>query len=144
MVESVEYIDLSRFFAALIGYTTLSQGGDAGLDLVYKLITIKGGLAALGALIAWAHPISILLAFVTAPIGTFIPIFKAGWVSALSESYLRKPLVEDFERIAEDSETIVGLWKNRVIHIFLVLFLPQIGSTIGTFIVAGKGLSNLF
>lgn len=132
------------FFAALIGYTTLSQGGDAGLDLVYKLITIKGGLAALGALIAWAHPISILLAFVTAPIGTFIPIFKAGWVSALAESYLRKPLVEDFERIAEDSETIAGLWKNRVIHIFLVLFLPQIGSTIGTFIVAGKGLSNLF
>ncbi|MCZ8343384.1 MAG: TraB/GumN family protein [Leptospira sp.] len=132
------------FFAALIGYTTFSQGGEAGLDLIYKLITIKGGLAALGALIAWAHPISIILAFVTAPIGTFIPIFKAGWVSALAESYLRKPLVEDFERIAEDSETLVGLWKNRVIHIFLVLFLPQIGSTIGTFIVAGKGISNLF
>jgi pheromone shutdown protein TraB len=65
-------------------------------------------------------------------------------VSALSESYLRKPLVEDFERIAEDSETFVGFWKNRVLHIFLVFFLPQFGSTIGTFIVAGKGLRNLF
>lgn len=114
------------------------------MDLVSKLIYIKGGLAALGALIAWAHPISILLAFITAPIGTFLPIFKAGWVSALSESYLRKPLVEDFERIAEDSESLSGFWKNRVIHIFLVFFLPQFGSTIGTFLVAGKGLKNLF
>ncbi|EOQ87037.1 TraB family protein [Leptospira yanagawae serovar Saopaulo str. Sao Paulo = ATCC 700523] len=132
------------FFAGLIGYTTYSQGGEAGMDLVSKLIYIKGGLAALGALIAWAHPISILLAFITAPIGTFLPIFKAGWVSALSESYLRKPLVEDFERIAEDSESLSGFWKNRVIHIFLVFFLPQFGSTIGTFLVAGKGLKNLF
>lgn len=132
------------FFAGLIGYTTWSQGGEAGIDLAAKLVFIKGGLAALGALIAWAHPISIFLAFVTAPIGTFIPIFKAGWVSALCESYLRKPLVEDFERIAEDSETLRGFWRNRVIHIFLVLFLPQFGSTAGTFIVGWEGLKNLF
>ncbi|MCW7498101.1 TraB/GumN family protein [Leptospira levettii] len=142
--DSLSLIIYPVFFAGLIGYTTWSQGGEAGLDLFSKLIYIKGGLAALGALIAWAHPISILLAFITAPIGTFVPIFKAGWVSALSESYLRKPLVEDFERIAEDSESFQGFWKNRVLHIFLVFFLPQFGSTIGTFIVAGKGLKNLF
>ncbi|XDD44611.1 TraB/GumN family protein [Leptospira sp. WS60.C2] len=142
--DSFSLILYPVFFAGLIGYTTWSQGGEAGMDLFSKLIYIKGGLAALGALIAWAHPISIILAFITAPIGTFVPIFKAGWVSALSESYLRKPLVEDFERIAEDSETFTGFWKNRVLHIFLVFFLPQFGSTIGTFIVAGKGLKNLF
>ncbi|XDD48507.1 TraB/GumN family protein [Leptospira sp. WS39.C2] len=142
--DSISIVIYPIFFAGLIGYTTWSQGGEAGMDLFSKLVYIKGGLAALGALIAWAHPISILLAFITAPIGTFIPIFKAGWVSALSESYLRKPLVEDFERIAEDSESFAGFWKNRVLHIFLVFFLPQFGSTIGTFIVAGKGLKNLF
>ncbi|MGV3666419.1 MAG: TraB/GumN family protein [Leptospira bouyouniensis] len=142
--DSFSLILYPVFFAGLIGYTTWSQGGEAGMELFSKLIYIKGGLAALGAIISWAHPISIILAFITAPIGTFVPIFKAGWVSALSESYLRKPLVEDFERIAEDSETFVGFWKNRVLHIFLVFFLPQFGSTIGTFIVAGKGLKNLF
>lgn len=142
--DNISIILYPVFFAGLIGYTTWSQGGEAGMDLFSKLIYIKGGLAALGALIAWAHPISILFAFITAPIGTFVPIFKAGWVSALSESYLRKPLVEDFEHIAEDSESVAGFWKNRVLHIFLVFFLPQFGSTIGTFIVAGKGLKNLF
>ncbi len=132
------------FFAGLIGYTTYSQGTDAGTDLLLKLIVIKGGLAALGAIFALGHPISILLAFVTAPTGTFIPIFKAGWVAALSESYLRKPTVEDFERIAEDSTTLLGFWKNRVIRIFLIFFLPQFGSTLGTILVAWKGLNQLF
>ncbi len=131
------------FFAGLIGYTTYSQGADAGGSLLSKLVIIKGGLAALGAMIALGHPISILLAFITAPIGTFVPIFKAGWVAALSESYLRKPTVEDFERIALDSESFAGFWKNRVIRIFLIFFLPQFGSTIGTFIVAWKGLNNI-
>ncbi|MDF3819918.1 TraB/GumN family protein [Leptospira sp. 96542] len=142
--DNFSVIAYPLFFASLIGYLTWSQGGEAGLDIVYKLIFIKGGLAALGALLALAHPVSILLAFVTAPVGTFVPIFKAGWVSALSESYLRKPLAEDFEKIADDSETFRGFWKNRVLHIFLVFFLPQFGSTIGTFIVAGKGLGSIF
>ncbi|WP_411821435.1 TraB/GumN family protein [Leptospira sp. 'Mane'] len=132
------------FFGVLIAYTTWSQGAGAGADLVWQLVLVKGGLAALGAIIALAHPISIFLAFVTAPIGTFVPIFKAGWVAALAESYLRKPLVEDFEKIATDSESFAGFWRNRVIRIFLVFFLPQIGSTVGTFIVAWKGLKGLF
>jgi len=131
------------FFGALIAYTTYSQGSDAGTNLLSKLVLIKGGLAALGAILALGHPVSILLAFITAPIGTFIPIFKAGWVAALSESYLRKPVVEDFERIATDSESFAGFWRNRVIRIFLIFFLPQFGSTIGTFIVAWKGLRDI-
>jgi pheromone shutdown-related protein TraB len=131
------------FFGALIAYTTYSQGTGAGASLLSKLVIIKGGLAALGAIIALGHPLSVFLAFLTAPIGTFIPIFKAGWVAALSESYLRKPVVEDFERIAVDSESFAGFWKNRVIRIFLIFFLPQFGSTIGTFIVAWKGISNI-
>ncbi|GBF51864.1 pheromone shutdown protein [Leptospira ryugenii] len=132
------------FFAGLIGYTTYTQGKEAGGDILSQLVWIKGGLAAFGALVAWGHPISIFLAFLTAPIGTFVPIFKAGWVAALSESYLRKPTVEDFEKIAEDSETVSGFWRNRVIRIFLIFFLPQIGSTVGTFLVAWKGIRNLF
>jgi pheromone shutdown-related protein TraB len=142
-IDIIQLAAYPVFFGALIAYTTYSQGAAAGTNLLSKLVFIKGGLAALGAIIALGHPISIFLAFLTAPIGTFIPIFKAGWVAALSESYLRKPVVEDFERIAVDSESFSGFWKNRVIRIFLIFFLPQFGSTIGTFIVAWKGLSNI-
>lgn len=150
VIPEKKWMDTARlaaypvFFGALIAYTSYSQGATAGTDLIWKLIFIKGGLAALGAIIALGHPISIILAFITAPIGTFVPIFKAGWVAALSESYLRKPVVEDFERIGTDSESFQGFWRNRVIRIFLIFFLPQFGSTIGTFIVAWKGLSDIF
>ena len=113
------------------------------MELVYSWILVKGTLSALGALIALAHPYSILLAFLAAPIGNFNPIIKPGWVAALCESWLRKPLVEDFEKIADDSEHFSGYWKNRVIRIFLVLLLPQLGSSIGTFIVTMKGFREL-
>lgn len=112
-------------------------------DILWAWIVFKSTLSALGALICFAHPISILLAAITAPIGNFNPIIKPGWLAALSESYLRKPLVEDFEKIAEDSEHFTSLWKNRVIRIFLILLLPQIGSSIGTFLAMGTFFTKI-
>ncbi len=127
-------------FPALIisAFTTLYWfgGKEEGQEFLLRWILVKGGLAALGAIISLAHPISILLAFLAAPIGNFNPIIKPGWLAALSESWLRKPLVEDFEKIGQDTESFRGFWRNNVIRIFLVFTLPQIGSSIGTIIVS--------
>ena len=128
----------------LAGYTFYTSGSQAGVNLVLSWIVVKSALAALGALVALAHPFSILLAALAAPLGNFNPIIKPGWLAALCESYLRKPLVEDFEKIAEDSNHFTGYWKNRVIRIFLVLLLPQIGSSIGTFVVTFKAVEGIF
>lgn len=142
--EKVSFMFLPLLILGLIAYTFYAGGEKEGMDYLKYIIVIKGGLAALGAVLALAHPLSILMALVMAPIGTFIPVFKPGWMSALCESYLRKPLVEDFERIGDDSEHFTGFWKNRVIRIFLVLLLPQTGSSIGTFLVTWKGISSIF
>ncbi|EMJ96632.1 TraB/GumN family protein [Leptospira alstonii] len=122
-------------FLGLILTVFYFGGKQQGQEFILRWILIKGGLAALGAIISLAHPLSVVLAFFAAPIGNFNPIVKPGWVAALCESWLRKPLVEDFEKIAQDSEHWKGYWKNNVIRIFLVFMLPQIGSSIGTFIV---------
>lgn len=127
----------------LFSYIFYEYGFQEGVQFVQSWVIVKGTLAAIGAAIALAHPVSILLAFVAAPIGNFNPIIKPGWLAALSESYFRKPLVEDFENIAEDSEHWRGYWKNRVIRIFLVLLLPQIGSSLGTFIVTMEGFRKI-
>ncbi len=131
------------FLVGLAVYTFFTSGQEAGINLVVNWFVVKAFLSALGAVIALAHPLSILLAAVAAPFGNFNPIIKPGWLAALCESYLRKPLVEDFEKIAEDSEHIKGYWKNRVIRIFLVLLLPQIGSSIGTFVVTMKAMEGI-
>ena len=134
---------LPGLLVAMAALTFYTSGIQATVELVTSWFIIKSSLSALGALIALAHPLSILLAALAAPFGNFNPIIKPGWLAALSESYLRKPLVEDFERIAEDSEHFTGYWKNRVIRIFLVLLLPQIGSSIGTFIVTKTAVESL-
>ena len=135
---------LPLFILGLMGATFYFSGFQAGTELVKEWIIVKGVCAAIGALIALAHPISIILAFIAAPIGNFNPIIKPGWLAALTEIWMKKPLVEDFEKIADDSEHFTGFWKNRVLKIFLVLLLPQIGSSIGTFLVTWKGLKGLF
>ena len=135
---------LPLFILALMGATFYFSGFEAGTELIKEWIIFKGTLAALGALIALAHPLSIILAFIAAPIGNFNPIIKPGWLAALTEIWMKKPLVEDFEHIADDSEHFTGFWKNRVLKIFLVLLLPQIGSSIGTFLVTWKGIKGLF
>lgn len=133
---------LPLFILSLMAYTFYASGFKAGTDLLLSWFLVKGTLSALGAAIALANPISIILAFLIAPIGNFNPILKPGWIAALVEIWIKKPLVEDFERIAEDSEHFTGYWKNRVLKIFLVLLLPQIGSSIGTFLVTWQGVKN--
>jgi len=144
MFQQVSGYVFPLLILGLLSFTFYTGGKDKALEFALNWVLVKGSLAALGALIALAHPISIILAFVIAPLGNFNPILKPGWVAALSESYFRKPIVEDFENIAHDSESFTGYWKNRVIRIFLVFMLPQFGSSIGTFIVTYKGFTGLF
>ncbi len=141
--DKISIFVLPLFLVAMVALTFYTSGMQATVELVTSWIVVKSSLAALGALIALAHPLSILLAALAAPFGNFNPIIKPGWLAALCESYLRKPLVEDFEKIAEDSERFTGYWKNRVIRIFLVLLLPQIGSSIGTFLVTKTAVQSL-
>src|SRR5690606_17280275 len=106
-------------------------------------ILANGVLAAIGALIALAHPITILTAFVAAPITSLNPTIAAGTVCALMEAWLRKPRVGDLEKIAEDLNSFSGLWNNRLGRIILVFFLSSLGSAIGTFVGAGWIVSIL-
>jgi pheromone shutdown-related protein TraB len=142
--DKIQLAVLPLIILGIMVMTFIFSGVPAGTELLMSWIIIKGSLSALGAAIALANPISIVLAFIVAPIGNFNPILKPGWVAALVEIWFKKPLVEDFEKIADDSDHFTGFWKNRVLKIFLVLILPQIGSSIGTFLVTYKGAKELF
>lgn len=139
----LKWASIPLFLTGLIGYVYYSQGSENAGELIWKFLLIKSALAGLGGLVALAHPVSIFLAVFFAPIGTFIPVLKPGWIAGLSESWLRKPLVSDFEKIAEDTEHWKGFWKNRVIRIFMVFLLPQIGSSLGTILVSWKAIKSI-
>jgi pheromone shutdown protein TraB len=112
-----------------------------GWELVSDWVVINGGLAAVGALLATAHPLTILGAFVAAPLTSLNPMIGAGMVTAALELFLRKPSVGDFGRLRKDTAALRGWWRNGVARILLVFLLSTLGSAAGTYL-AGFRIAN--
>ena len=106
-------------------------------------LIVNGGLSALGALIAFAHPLSVITAFIAAPITSLNPLLAAGWFAGIMEAYLRKPKVSDLQNIDEAANSLKGLYQNRFTHVLIVVILANVGSSIGTFI-AGLDIFKSF
>lgn len=109
-------------------------GTHAGKDMITWWLMANGILAGLGAVIALAHPFTILSAILAAPLTSLNPMIAAGWVSGLVEAFLRKPRVRDFENLPNDIVSVKGFWKNKITRILLVVVFTNIGSSIGTFV----------
>ena len=130
-------------FVGLLAYS-FSQGIDTGMHNLALWWFWNGGLAALFTLLVLGHPLSILTAFMLAPITTVIPFLASGWFAGLVEASIRKPKVDDMQRVAEDIYSIKGWYKNRFLKVLAVVMFANIGSTIGTFVSGGAILQNLF
>jgi pheromone shutdown-related protein TraB len=121
--------------AILIGfYIGFTRNPTLGWQLVQDWILINGGLAALGALLATAHPLTVVTAFIAAPITSLNPTIGAGMVTAAAELWLRKPLVSDFKHLRHDTTELRGWWRNRVSRTLLVFVFCTVGSAIGTYV----------
>ena len=98
---------------AMFAYGFFKAGSDTTVDMFSAWFLANGILSALGAVIALAHPVTILVAFIAAPFTSLNPMIAAGWVCGLVEVYLRKPRVKDLETISEDVLTAKGFWKKQ-------------------------------
>jgi pheromone shutdown-related protein TraB len=119
---------------ALIAWGFFSAGRGQGIEMIWIWLAANGGLAALGSLAALAHPLTILASFVAAPIATLNPAIGVGMFTGLLEAYLRKPRVEDFEKLHTDIASIKGFFRNRFTHVLLVFFFSSLGGMAGNFI----------
>lgn len=109
-------------------------GAKGGTDMITWWALITGLLAGLGALLAMAHPLTILSSILAAPLTTIHPLIAAGWVSGLVEAFSRKPKVKDLESLPEDILSLRGFWRNKVTRILLVVAFTNIGASIGSLI----------
>ncbi len=120
-----------------------SRSPDIGWSLVADWVLINGGLSALGALLAGAHPITTITAFVAAPITSLNPTVGAGMATAAVEIYLRKPRVGDFGELRHDTTHMMGWWRNRVSRTLLVFLFSTFGSAIGTYMAGFRIFGQL-
>jgi pheromone shutdown-related protein TraB len=115
-----------------------SRSPELGWQLVLTWVVINGGLAALGAALARAHPLTIVSAMLAAPLTSLNPLVAAGMVAGLVESWLRKPKVADMQQLRDDVTTLRGWYRNPATRILLVFFLTNVGSSIGTYVAGFK------
>ncbi len=122
---------------AIVVYGFFHSGAQHSLENIGIWILVNGILSALGAAIALGHPITVISAFLAAPITSLNPMVAAGWVSGLVQAWVKKPRVEDFEELPKAIASIKGFWTNPVSRVLLVVALSNVGSSLGTFISGG-------
>jgi pheromone shutdown-related protein TraB len=153
-LKELEYLPKKRFsilktigyaipvvFALLIIYAFYFKGLDLALEIFIYWFLINGFFSAIGTAIARGHLLSILTAFVAAPITSLNPTIAAGWVAGYVEAKLRTPLIKDFKGLST-IDSFSDFWNNRVIRLLMVVALANVGSMIGT-IVAFPYITSL-
>ncbi|MDE3209318.1 MAG: TraB/GumN family protein [Pseudomonadota bacterium] len=104
-----------------------------GTQALLAWVLYTGGFSAIGAVIAGAHPLSVIAAFIAAPIKPFRPGIPSGGISAMVEAWVRRPRVVDFDTLRDDIVHWSGWWKNRVARTLLNFFLVSTGTIIGEY-----------
>lgn len=123
---------------AVIAYGFYRSGAAHSLESLSIWVLVNGVLAAAGAALALGHPVTVLAAFVAAPVTSLNPTIAAGWVSGLVQAWVKKPTVADLESMSEVVTRFPGgLWRNPVSRILLVVVFSNLGSTLGTFLGGG-------
>jgi pheromone shutdown-related protein TraB len=128
---------------AAIGYA-FHRNTALGAQALRDWVLFTGGFSAIGALLARAHPLSIIAAFVAGPIKPFRPGIPSGGISAMVEAWVRRPRVADFESLRDDIVHWSGWWTNRVARTLLNFFLVCLGTIVGEYTAGIHILKNLF
>ncbi len=135
---------IPTLIVSALGYIGVTQGAAAASDNAIFWFLINAVPCAIGAVIALAHPVTILAGFISAPFTSLTPVIGAGYVTAFVQTYVHPPLVHEFQSVGEDIATLRGWWHSRLLRVFLVFILTTLGSLIGTW-VGGIGIvSNMF
>ncbi|MCR5763912.1 MAG: TraB/GumN family protein [Treponema sp.] len=126
------------FIVALIVAGFIFGGASKGWNMLSSWVLWNGILAAIGALIAGGHPLTVLVSFAGAPITSLCPFVGIGMLSGIVQAIVCKPKVEDLASMQEDASSLKGFYKNRIIRTLMVFVLSSLGSSVGTFIAGAK------
>jgi pheromone shutdown-related protein TraB len=126
---------------ATIGYT---QGPEAAGDNAVFWFLANAIPCAIGGLVAFAHPTTVIAGFFAAPFTSLTPVIGAGYVTAFVQTWVRPPLVNEFQSVGDDMGSLRGWWHSRLLRIFLAFIFTTLGSLVGTWVGGSVIVSNLF
>ena len=110
------------------------SGSQASINMILSWSLITAGCAATGAIILFAHPLTIMASAFSAPIATLHPLIATGWVAGLVEAAIRKPQVKDVLNLADDITSFHGFFRNKITRILIIIAFVNITTSMGTFV----------
>ncbi len=135
---------------ALIAAGFVYGGMTKGTQLLGTWVIWNSVLAGIGAILALAHPLTVLVAAVGAPFTSLCPLVGVGLFAGLTQAFVKKPKVSDMENLQNDI-SVKGFYRNRLLKVLLVFLFSSLGSSIGTFaaganfvVVIGEYISKFF
>lgn len=153
-IQALETIPKKPWYAKLWGWiipisimlliiATFSLDTSLGWQQIKIWVLLNGGMTALGMALVLAHPLTILVGFLVAPISSLSPLLAAGWFTGLTEAFLNKPTVKDLQNVGQDFKSIKSAFKNKFIKILLVVLVANLFSSIATFLSSFHIIKNL-
>ncbi len=153
-IEEISVVPPKSVFSKIAGWIipaiitgifvySFALGLHTGLRQLSLWVLWTGTLAAIFATVTLAHPLSILTAFIAAPITTLHPLLACGWFAGLVEATIKKPTVHDIQNIQNDIFSLKGYFRNRFLKTILVIFMTNLGASIGTFVAGTDIIRNL-
>ncbi len=131
IVASIVFIGLTKGLAA------------AGNNALFWVLANSIPCAIASAL-AFAHPLTVLAAFLAAPFTSLSPLIGAGHVTAFVQAYVHPPRVHEFSTVSDDIAVLSNWWRSRLLRVLLVFVLSSIGGLVGVWIGSAKILSSVF
>jgi pheromone shutdown-related protein TraB len=127
-----------------LGFIAWQNGAAMAAENVKYWILANSIPCGIGALLAFAHPLTLLAAVLAAPITSLIPVIGAGYVTAFVQAWVCPPRVRDLQNVADEVSRARCWWSNRLLRVFLAFLLPSLGSILGTYIGGYEILKNVF
>jgi pheromone shutdown-related protein TraB len=129
----------------LLGAGFFLKGSGVLISGLFAVALSTAVFGAVGALLALAHPATIVVAFVMAPLAAlFHGLVHIAYFTGPTEAWFRRPRVADLETLGQDTTTFTGYYRNRVLRILLVVVLSTVGATLGWYLSLLPLLGALF
>lgn len=103
-------------------------------EMVWLWVASNSLVAALFTALAGGKLISVITSLFSSPITSLNPLLGTAMVVGPVEAWLRRPTVEDCERINDDVQSLGGIYRNPFTRVLLVAVMASLGSALGAWI----------
>lgn len=122
---------------ASFAYGFVTKGSEGLENMLIAWVLPNGIFCMLACLLVRAKPLSVIAGFFVSPLTSLTPVIGAGVVIGLLEAWLRRPTVEDCERVVDEAHSLKGFFRNPVTRVLLVAFAATLGSSLGAWVGIG-------